>query len=115
VQVKCLGAKAVDRKNGLIVVEVELDNTPDSMWISFFRSPKKWDTSIHPSGIDIRGNKLIVTTPESTLDREMKWVKKYVEYANEKYEEYEKNKHKEGEKEDREDLKEISDKLKNLF
>lgn len=70
-------------------VELELDSTPDSIWVLIFNSEHKASLFMMKRPVTVLGNKLrVVTSTHDDLKNELEWVRELINTTNQKWEQH---------------------------
>ena len=69
---------------GLFVIKIPLNEAPNTSWIECFKNPTTWTPSVHPPSVS--GNYILLRSPENQIERDIEWILKWIEEANERYE-----------------------------
>lgn len=120
-EVKRVSVKAEEKRGELIVIKVKLNVDPDYTWKTCFQKPREWqDNQSHPKRVRIVEGGIWVNSTEKSLKKDIEWLDKYIDQANECYRkaikqaEEEMKKQKEQEAKDKQDIERINKMLETL-
>lgn len=106
------------KASGLVIVEIPLDVRPDSDWADCFFNPTTSSVSVHPPRIF--GDMIELRATKDRPEKDLEWVYKYIEQANECYrkkmeeKERERQRRAKIEAEGAEELRDLTEKLRQV-